>query len=257
MNGMFMKIRLASVGSTNAELRRMAADGEAPHGLALCAVEQIAGRGQRGNGWEAEPGANVTMSLMLRPAAVSARRQFLLSMAVSLGVCEAVSSFIPGEDVAVKWPNDIYVGDRKLCGILIENTLSGAMIAASIAGIGVNVNQLRFLSDAPNPVSLAMVAAHAFDVEAVEDAVARAVVARVDAIDAALLAGDEGCAEALKGAYMARLWRREGMHPYRDAATGELFSASIADVATDGTLWLSTGSGRCRGYLFKEVASVL
>lgn len=246
------KLRLNQTDSTNAEMRRLAAKGMAPHGMMVSAVEQTAGRGQRGNSWEAQPGANVTMSLMLRPARLEARRQFLLSVAVSLGVTEALGRFVEPRRVNVKWPNDIYIDDRKVCGILIENTLSGPSVAASIVGVGLNVNQTRFLSDAPNPVSLAMVTGKNYSVEEVEECLARAILSEVEALDRAL--GGGGDIATMHTRYMSKLWRRTGTHPFIDAATGEDFMARIHDVAEDGVLTLIDTCGDTRQYLFKEVA---
>ena len=124
------------------------------HGAVIATREQTAGRGQRGNSWEAEPGKNLTFSMLLRPRGLHAARQFELSMVVSLAIADAIDALLPqGVRTAVKWPNDIYIGMEKVCGILIENRLAGPFIEYSVAGIGININQRRFLSDAPNPTS--------------------------------------------------------------------------------------------------------
>ena len=149
-------IRLDTCSSTNSELAAIA--DSMPAGTVVSCREQSAGRGQRGNSWEAEPGRNLTFSILLRPQLIDASRQFELSMIVSLAIVRSLDSILAQsgckERCTVKWPNDIYIGDRKVCGILIENALSGLSIDRSIAGIGINVNQLVFRSDAPNPVSL-------------------------------------------------------------------------------------------------------
>ncbi len=133
-------------------------DPEAPHGLVVAAREQTAGRGQRGNTWESGPGLNLSFSIVLRPGDLHAVRQFCISEAVALAVAETVEEELRSngvdDPVYVKWPNDIYVGDRKICGILIENTVTGTHIDKSVVGIGLNVNQREFHSDAPNPVSI-------------------------------------------------------------------------------------------------------
>ncbi len=137
---------------------------DAPHGYVLMAREQTAGRGQRGNSWEAAPGMNVTMSVMLRPQGLPAAAQFAISEAVAMGVVDLLDSL--GVDGArVKWPNDIYVGDRKVCGILIENSLCGTIVGRSVAGVGLNVNQREFVGGAPNPVSLRQLLGRDLDVE--------------------------------------------------------------------------------------------
>lgn len=113
---------------------------------------QTAGKGQRGNTWEAEEGKNLLFSFVLYPSFLEARRQFILSQIVSLAIKEELSRW--SDEITIKWPNDIYWKDKKICGILIENDLSGHHIRRSIAGIGININQEVFNSDAPNPVSL-------------------------------------------------------------------------------------------------------
>jgi biotin-(acetyl-CoA carboxylase) ligase len=111
---------------------------------------QTAGKGQRGNTWEAEEGKNLLFSFVLYPSFLEARRQFILSQIVSLAIKEELSRW--SDEITIKWPNDIYWKDKKICGILIENDLSGHHIRRSIAGIGININQEVFNSDAPNPV---------------------------------------------------------------------------------------------------------
>ncbi len=120
----------------------------------VAAHSQTAGRGQRGNSWESEPGRNICATLFHRPAGVPARVQFAVSEATALGVADMLAHY--GIEARVKWPNDVYVGDRKICGILIENAVAGCDLLHCRIGIGLNVNQTVFRSDAPNPVSMAM-----------------------------------------------------------------------------------------------------
>ncbi len=237
---------LDSVKSTNSYLAEIADD--APHGTVVAARAQTAGRGQRGNSWEAEPGKNLTFSLLLRPDAVDAVDQFRISEAVSLGVVDALRSEVHlPERIAVKWPNDIYFDNRKICGILIENSLMGRSIKHSIAGIGINVNQREFRSDAPNPVSLWQITGREIPLAPFLDKVTAAVLSRLD------MPSNE-----LHLEYMQALWGRDG-RTYRDTATGEIFSAKITDVALSGHITLqpdSFGEGP-RVYAFKEVAVIL
>ena len=129
--------------------------------VVVVAEYQTAGKGCGENSWESERGKNLTFSVLLHPTEISANCQFRISEAVSVALCETIERlFRPlspadgsphlGERIMIKWPNDIYVGDRKICGILIENMLWGRIIDESIVGIGLNVNQKAFLSDAPN-----------------------------------------------------------------------------------------------------------
>lgn len=234
--------------STNSLLAERCA--ELPHGAVIAARRQTAGRGQRGNSWESEPGANLTFSMLLRPTAIAAVAQFELSMIVALGVCDALEA-AGGRPFRVKWPNDIYVGDKKICGILIENSLEGRRIGRSIAGIGINVNQREFLSDAPNPVSLTNLTGRMYELEPLLDAVCTAILDRMEVYEAS------PDPEKLTAEYCSRLWRGEGFHLWTDAATGKNFEAEIADVAVNGMLTLRDRQNKQHVYAFKEVAAVL
>lgn len=233
--------------STNTEL---AGRPDAPGGFAIATRAQTAGRGQRGNTWEAEPGANLTFSQLLRPHAIEASRQFELSMIVSLAITDTVDALFAesGSDLRaeIKWPNDIYVADRKICGILIENTLTGRSIDRSIVGIGLNVNQTRFVSDAPNPASLRQFTGREYMPEPLLDRLCTAINDSLAAYEA------NPDPEALTARYMARLWRREGCWPFA-TPDGNRFEAAIEAVAPDGILTLSGN----RHFAFKEVAFIL
>lgn len=226
-------------------------EAETPHGTVVTAREQTAGRGQRGNSWESEPGANLTFSLILRPQQWPAARQFELSMAVAVGVCRALRRALPPDaDVRVKWPNDIYAGNRKMVGILIENTISGSLITRSIAGIGINVNQTIFRSSAPNPVSMAQLAGHPYDLDTLLASVVTEILHTAEnALTATTPLADE---------YHTLLWRNDGkLHKWLDTATLRIFEASIERVDPAGPLILRLPDGTPRPYLFKQVAAVL
>lgn len=237
-------IQLDSVDSTNTYMSAQCAD--MPDGTAVVARTQNAGRGQRGNTWEAAPGLNATLSVLLRPGRLHISSAFLLSEAVSVAIAGALDAFLSPGAVRLKWPNDLYVGDSKLGGILIENSLSGSEVARSIVGVGVNVNQTRFLSDAPNPVSLAQLTGRTFDLDTV-------VLALVGAINRApqSLAAPDG----LQASYADRLWHRDTLTPYIDTATGRRFTARIGGVAPSGHITLALPDGEMRRYAFKEVAA--
>lgn len=128
---------------------------------------QRAGQGQEGNSWESKKGENLLFTLYLQPGFIKPSRQFLISKIVSLALYETVLHFLPGAEVKIKWPNDIYLGDRKLAGILIRHQLKGEEIQHSLAGIGLNVNQLEFSPDLPNPVSMKMEGGEMFDLKRV------------------------------------------------------------------------------------------
>ena len=202
---------------------------------------QTAGCGQGTNSWESERGKNLTFSIRVEDMGIKANRQFLLSMMVSVALTKTLSRYLP-VPAAIKWPNDIYVGDRKICGILIEHTLQGDRIKSSIIGIGLNVNQMLFVSDAPNPVSMAMVCGRQFDREQVlQDLLAD--------IGQMLEERDES---QIRTAYLQQLYRCEGIFPYADAQGS--FQARLMTVEDDGRLVLQDTAGLVRRYAFKEVS---
>ena len=223
---------------------------DTPDGTVVTVRDQTCGRGQRGNSWEAAPGKNITLSILLRPEEVEARSQFMVSEAVALGVADTVMEFLgPDANVKVKWPNDIYVDDRKLAGILIENSFSGQNIGHAIVGIGLNVNQRVFRSDAPNPVSMANLAGEEFDLDSVLASVVNGI---LDEFNACEKCGEY--AELVKE-YHSMLWRRKGVHPWHDCLTGEQITAAISRVEPSGHLVLATNPERT--YAFKEVSAIL
>ncbi len=249
MNCTPLFIKLESAASTNSYLAGIA-DGT-PHGTVVSAAEQTAGRGQRGNTWEAELGKNLTFSMLLRPEAIEARRQFVISEIVSVAIADTLQPLIPREKVSIKWPNDIYAGDKKICGILIENSLMGYRINHSIAGIGINVNQRVFLSDAPNPASIINFIGEETPLDPLLEKICCNILRLMGKCSL-----EEDFAR-LHSHYRSRLWRNDGYFPYRDTATGELFDATIIDVAPSGILTLRDEAGNDRQYAFKEVSAVL
>lgn len=241
-------IKLESTPSTNTFISLHRADLEPP--CMIMALEQTAGRGQRGNSWESEPGKNLTFSIYLTPHDFPARNQFFISEAFALGILDALAAI--GVDARVKWPNDIYVADRKLCGILIEHSVMGMNLMHTIAGAGINLNQQRFLSDAPNPVSVWQLKGEETDVEWMAIRVAECVERRLDA----LFRGAD--ATALHAEYMGSLWRGDGAYySFRDVVADERFEARIEDVEPLGHLILAGRDGVCRRYAFKEVEFLL
>ena len=153
--------------STNAEAHAaVVKNGATAEGLTIMADHQTAGRGQRGNVWQAPPGQNLTFSVVLRPTFLAAPAQFALSIAVALAGLDTLQGVLPPAAAAtarIKWPNDLYLADRKVGGILIENTLRGSQLSLSVVGIGLNVNQLTFDPALPNPTSLALAANQPLD----------------------------------------------------------------------------------------------
>ena len=241
-----MKIhRFESLTSTNSYMAARA--DQLVHGDVVIAKTQTAGRGQRGNSWEAEPGKNLTFSIFLKPDNVPAADAFLLSMKVSVAIVDALNNILAPEKVKIKWPNDIYWNDLKLAGILIENSFSGTQIDHSIIGIGLNVNQKMFVSNAPNPVSMTQIAGHDFDLDTVLQKIVISIIKEVDTlIDTA----------DLTVRYHDSLWRFGNLYLWHEP-DGSEFLATIDNVAPTGHLTLKTPDGHKSSYAFKEVFPVI
>lgn len=200
---------------------------------------QTRGRGQATNKWESAPGKNISMTVIFKPDHLDAGRQFAVSMVIALGCVDFVSRYADG--VTVKWPNDIYVGDRKISGILIEHRVAGAYVRSSLCGIGVNINQTEFLSDAPNPVSL-------FQLTGVEIPLDRALKELLECI---AVRYDQIHGPELEKKFLEKMYRAEGIYDWED---GEgIFRASVAGLDEYGQLVLRDMKGKERVYAFKEV----
>ena len=145
-------VELPRLTSTNLYAQELLSKSKPSEGTVISTSDQYAGRGQIGSGWESEAHKNITLTFIFYPAFLPIRQQFQLTQAISLGVKDCIEHFVP-KNVKIKWPNDIYINDKKTCGILIQNTLSGAQISSSIIGIGININQTHFQTNPPNPTS--------------------------------------------------------------------------------------------------------
>lgn len=236
------------VTSTNTYAKELLAAGvDLPDVTVLTADFQTGGRGQRGNSWESERGQNLTFSLVCHPSRVAAHHQFVLSQAIAVAVSQTLTEYVDG--ISVKWPNDIYWHDRKLCSILIECNLVGSAVADCIIGVGLNVNQTVFVSDAPNPVSLAQIIGMTVN----RDVLLQAVMSRFMSLYAVLR---QGGAEALQAEYMRLLYRRTGLYRYR-SRDGVEFMAETVGVEPTGHLVLRHADGEVRHYEFKEISFVI
>ena len=241
--------RLDVVDSTNRYIRDEAdnlwVDGKEI--VAVTARHQTAGRGQRGNVWQSQSGDNLLLSILVRPGRMlEAKNQFLLSQAVAVAMHRAMLQH--DIDVRLKWPNDIYVGNRKLAGILVELDYSGALVEQAIVGIGLNVNQTDFPPMDRVPVSMKMLLGK--DVP-VDDALA-SVLASFEHYYGMLLVGDSG---AIAREYNSLLLGLGERHSFSDA-DGE-FTAVIEGVEPAGHLLLRRDDGTLSRYAFKEVEQMM
>ena len=234
-------IRIAQTASTNSYLLQLSNERKLPEGAVVVTDRQTQGRGHGNNSWESEPGMNLTFSMILYPVYVEASGQFILSKAISLAVYDFIAQFVP--DVSIKWPNDVYVGDRKIAGILIENFIEGAYLKKSIAGIGLNINQEHFLSDAPNPVSLRQLTGNTYPLENCLENLCSCIANRYRMITENI--------HQLHSDYLQHLYRFG--KPCRFSAGGISFDATITGVNRLGMIEMTTANGEHKTFGFKEI----
>ncbi|MCR4765891.1 MAG: biotin--[acetyl-CoA-carboxylase] ligase [Bacteroidaceae bacterium] len=247
----FSFIKLEQIDSTNRYLTSLCEEKQdrvAPF-TTVFAEFQSAGKGQRGNSWESEKGANLTFSFVLYPSFLPANRQFVISQIVSLGIVRSLSKY-ETDGCAIKWPNDIYFGDKKICGILIEVYLENMNLGRCVCGVGLNVNQAVFHSDAPNPVSLSMIIGKDVDRMQLLEEIMDEIHNLYSQLENAELAEKD-----LADIYFQNLYRKEGYHRYKDIH-GE-FSAKLLNVEPDGRLILEDENQQRRSYLFKEIQYII
>lgn len=238
-------IRLAETTSTNNYLHDLCNREKLPEGSLVIADFQTKGKGQVGNTWESEPGKNLMFSILIYPDFIPANRQFLISQIAALSVKETLETYL--DSVTVKWPNDIYWKDKKICGMLIENDLSGQHLYASVIGIGINLNQQVFRSDAPNPVSVVQITGKEVERDEVLQHFYRLFFRYYH-----LLLQEKY--DEIRAAYMDALYRRNGYWPYKDEQG--FFEACIEGIELTGHLVLRLSDGQLRRYAFKEVAYI-
>lgn len=233
-------ISMPTCHSTNEVAREMAQKPDTLEGTVIVCHDQTKGRGQRGNSWESETGANLTFSIILRPGFLPLQEQFFLNMIASLAVRDTVTHFLPASDVKVKWPNDVLVDNRKIAGILIENSINRNRIEYTIVGVGLNINQIAFAT--ARATSMKMESEETFDKQAVF---------------AKLIANLEFYLLRLKGARLTELKATYlqylfGYKQKRQYLTEYRFEGVIEDVTHSGYLVVSDKKGRNQ-YDLKEI----
>lgn len=235
-------IHVEEISSTNEYFKLQANFDGVGEGAIVYADYQTKGRGQKGNVWESEKGKNLLFSMVLCPHILKINEQFIISQIVSL----AIQEFLNTEtgSVKIKWPNDIYWRDQKICGILIENILKEATIERSIVGVGLNVNQTEFSGWIPNPVSLKMINGRNYDIKSVAEKIQTRILTYYHQLK-------KGNIEEIRKKYKANLYRYEGYYMYADAQG--VFEARIKDVENNGVIVLETKEQTEKKYFFKEV----
>lgn len=240
--GNWFRADLKETTSTMLDLQRPELQSRKEEFVLVTTDFQTAGRGQHGTAWEAERGKNLLFGFRLYPVFLKAGAQFRLSEILALAITSALDDYA-AEGFSIKWPNDIYFKHRKICGMLLEHDLCGGNIAATRTGIGINVNQSVFRSNAPNPVSLYGILGHETD----REVLLRRILDEFEKRYRRLQTGGYDP----ETEYLQHLYRRKGMFPYRDAAGR--FLARIAGVEPTGRLLLEDDRGNLRRYAFKEV----
>lgn len=219
------------------------------------ALEQPAGRGQYGTSWATEPGAGLALSVIFYPGFLPAREAFRLNVALSLGVWDALRGLIAhsncAEDWSVKWPNDLYAGSRKVAGLLLENGIANNHLTHSVLGIGLNVNQMQFPAELPNPVSLRQLDGQERDLQEVAFRLCEALEPRYEQLR-------QGAWLALKRQYLQALWGYgEKRFFQRNTPAGpEVFEGVIAGVEDSGELAVDC-QGVLKRFRFKEVIQLV
>jgi len=238
---MWKRITLEEVDSTNTYINKVEETN-----VVVSTEFQTAGRGQGSNTWECERGKNLAFSLKVSPTWMSPRQQFLLSMAGGLAIKDALSALTEG--ISLKWPNDIYWKDKKISGTLILTSISGRYLQNMVFGVGVNVNQEVFQSDAPNPVSLIQILGHEVDREELLQSILKHFEHYYEMLR-------EGKYEDVALLYRDSLYRKTGFYRYKDK--DGMFDAEIAGVSENGHLILRDKNGKERNYEFKEVIFII
>ncbi len=205
---------------------------------------QTRGHGLKGTTRESVLGENLLLAFRIKPEQTPANQQFIISEIVALAVHKALSKYVGSEGLSVKWPNDIYFGDKKICGMLIEHTLRGNRISQTVVGVGINVGQREFCSDAPNPISVIQITKGNPDRAAILRNFLKAFMDYHSLLQT-------GNIEKIHRLYLDALYRRVGVHPFRD--NNGTFMASISDVHLNGMLVLRDTDDHTREYAFKEV----
>lgn len=236
------KIFIEKLSSTNTHASYLLRKGMVQEGTVIHTNFQTAGKGQMGNTWESQYGKNLLISIVLYPKSVKAERQFLISKFISLGIKDFLDEII--SDVTIKWPNDIYAGNDKIAGILIENAIIRNEIEFTIAGIGVNINQETFTGGAPNPTSLKKITGKNQDTDECLSELLKSIDLRYRQLvyeKRALIDSD----------YISSLLRYDTWTEFRD--NKGIFEGKIIAVTGTGRLQIEDRRGRIYEYGFKEV----
>ncbi|MEO6901472.1 MAG: biotin--[acetyl-CoA-carboxylase] ligase [Bacteroidia bacterium] len=240
-------IYVNSLASTNSYASELLSHLFIPDGSIIYTFNQEKGRGQRGNSWECEPNMNITLSLVLYPKFLNIKQQFLLTKMVSLAVADLMAEYLNktehSTNLFIKWPNDIYINNKKVAGILIENNVRENSIQSAIIGIGININQLLFKT--PDAISLAFITKKQYDLMNCIERLCGYIEARYLQLKAS--ANTNMDADYLHYLYQFNEWAT-----YKD--NKEIFEGKIIDVSATGKLQVQRKSEKISEFDFKEIA---
>lgn len=235
-----------NIESTNNLAYGLVKSESVPEGTIIYTNCQSAGRGQNGNRWESEDDRNLLFSIVLFPVMVKPEDQFIISMFISLGICDFLKTLIPA--CKIKWPNDIYAGDDKIAGILIESSITGDSINSSIAGIGLNINQDHFPGNIPNPVSLKMLTGKEYDTDLCLNNLAGFLDKRYKQLISDEFTG-------IRNEYISSLYRLNEWHNYN--TRNGIFSGRIISVTDTGCLKIERRNKEINEFSFKEIDFII
>ena len=243
---MLKHVHLEQIDSTNAYLQRKQSEADIRNWV-VSADEQTAGKGMGSNGWESEVGKNLTFSLALDMSFLPAERQFLLSETVALAMVEILDHLLPTEKLKIKWPNDLYFGNRKLAGILINSTIKANMMDVSIIGIGLNVNQICFQDWPTHPISLKTITGKDYDLQPLLEQIAEHILIKVQQ-----LRTDPA---AIEQEYLKRLFRYRTWADYK--VEGTVLRLFMTGIDSFGRLQMLDEKNKTYCFDIKEIRFIL
>jgi BirA family transcriptional regulator, biotin operon repressor / biotin---[acetyl-CoA-carboxylase] ligase len=242
-------IELQETASTNTYAFQLIKGNDVEEGSVISSISQQNGKGTGSNKWESEAGKNLTVSIVLKPVFLPLKKQFMLNIITSLSVCHMISQLLPDkESLKIKWPNDIYVGDNKISGILIENTIVGTTFDYSVAGIGININQEIFISDAPNPVSLKKITNKDYDLT-------ECLTLLCSCIEERYMQLKNAEYDLLDKDYLSMLYRKGESAKF--IYKNNIISAAITGISGEGKLILETVEKEKLECNFKEIEFII
>lgn len=238
------------VGSTNSYALEYCKNKELTDGLVFMANEQFEGRGYHNNIWQSEAGKNLTFSMIFKQAVVSPSRQFVITQFISLAILDLLKELIgTNQSLKIKWPNDIYINNFKVCGILVQNTIVGDKFDFSIVGIGLNVNQMRFSTDIPNPASICHFTSKTFDLNELLDKLLNCIAKRYSKLS------ESSNFKTFEKQYLDNLYRYEEDSKFKEQNVA--FNGRIVGIGEFGELKIAHEDGFIKQYNFKEIEFVI